>query len=344
VIGERRPAADGPGYGRPMYPTLLEVQTAAGVMPVHTYGLFIVLAFSAAFLAIHLRAPLVGIQADRLIPGYVAAAVGGLSGGRLLYAVAVEPARTFSNPMSLFSCSGFAVYGGILGGIVGVAIFTFAARLPPWKIADLAAPAVVLAMGVGRWACFFAGCCHGAVAPIGPDPTGLLPSSFTGGQVWVSSVAPFLTNEVHGGVTGREYLYHALYPTQLWDMALHVTLGALLLWRWYRSRFDGEAAALALMLEPPLRVFTELFRADHRGYVFTFPVSEEVAAWLPPGLSAAGAEAHADLAGVTTSQGIALLMMVAGLGMWFARHRKGRDQTPVAPQPAAGDLLDELTA
>lgn len=327
-----------------MLPTLIEVQTAAGVMPVHTYGLFIALAFSAAFLAIHLRAPLVGISADRLIPGYLAAAAGGLSGGRLLYALAVEPARTFANPMSLLSCSGFAVYGGILGGIVGVAIFTFAARLPPWKIADLAAPAVVLAMGVGRWGCFFAGCCHGAVAPIGAAPTGLLPSSFSGGQLWLSGVAPFLTQEVHGGVTSAAYLHLPLYPTQLWDMTLHVALGAALLWRWYRGRFDGEAAALALMLEPPLRVFTELFRADHRGYVFTFPVSKEVAAWLPPGLSAAGSEAHADLAGVTTSQGIAAGMMVAGLLIWFARHRKGRDAAPTALPPQAGDLLDELTA
>lgn len=329
-----------------MYPTLIEVQTAAGVMPVHTYGLFIVLAFSAAFLAIHLRAPLVGIQPDRLIPGYVSAAVGGLSGGRLLYAIAVEPARTFSNPMSLLSCSGFAVYGGILGGIVGVAIFTFAARLPPWKIADLAAPAVVLAMGVGRWACFFAGCCHGAVAPIGPDPTGLLPAAFHGGQLWVSGVAPFLTEQVSGGVTGHEYQNLPLYPTQLWDMALHVSVGALLLWRWQRRRFDGEAAALALMLEPPLRVFTELFRADHRGYVLTFPVSPEVARWLPPGLYAAGAEAHTDLAGVTTSQGIAVVMMIFGLGIWFARHRKGRDAAPVQPPSSIGgsDLLDELTA
>jgi phosphatidylglycerol:prolipoprotein diacylglycerol transferase len=328
-----------------MFPTIVEVQTAAGVMPVHTYGLFIVLAFSAAFLAIHLRAPQVGIVADRLIPGYVAAAVGGLSGGRLLYAFAVEPVKTFSNPLSLFSCSGFAVYGGIVGGILGVGLFTFFARLPPWKVADLAAPAVVLAMGIGRWACFFAGCCHGAIAPIGPDPTGLLPAWFTGGQLWVSGVAPYLTSEVHGGVTGYEYLNHALYPTQLWDMTGHVTLGLLLLARWYRRSFDGEAAALALLLEPPVRVFTELFRADHRGYVFTFPVSSETAAWLPPGLSAAGAESHTDLAGVTTSQGIAVAMMTVGLVIWLARRKAGRDDGAVAPAPSVGggDLLDELT-
>lgn len=328
-----------------MFPTIIEVQTSAGVMPVHTYGLFIVLAFSAAFLSIHLRAPQVGIVPDRLIAGYVAAAVGGLSGGRLLYALAVEPAKTFSNPLSLFSCSGFAVYGGILGGIVGVAMFVFAARLPPWKVGDLAAPAVVLAMGVGRWACFFAGCCHGAPAAIGPDPTNLLPASFKGGQLLLSGVAPYLTEVVHGGVTGHEYLGVPLYPTQLWDMALHMGMGGFLLWRWGRRRFDGEAAALALMLEPPLRVFTELFRADHRGYVFTFPVSPETAAWLPPGLYAAGAEAHADLAGVTTSQGIAVGMMLAGVVIWGLRRNAGREQAPAAVSDAAAgsDVLDELT-
>lgn len=326
-----------------MYPTIVEVQTAAGVMPVHTYGLFIVLAFSAAFLSIHLRAPLVGIVPDRLVLGYGAAAAGGLTGGRLLYALAVEPVKTFSDPASLMSCSGFAVYGGILGGILGVGAFVFANRLPPWKIADLAAPSVVLAMGVGRWACFFAGCCHGAVAPIGPHPTGLLPASFTGGQLFLSAQAPFLTNLVTGGVTGDEYRNLPLYPTQLWDMALHVGVGAFLLWRWGRRRFDGEAAALALILEPPLRVFTELFRADHRGYVWTFPVSPETAAWLPPGLSAAGAHAQENLAGVTTSQGIAALLMLSGVAIWTLRRDAGRDAAPVVSTAAGSDLLEELT-
>ena len=36
-----------------MWPTIVEVQTAVGPQPVNTYGLFMVLAFSGAFLLIH---------------------------------------------------------------------------------------------------------------------------------------------------------------------------------------------------------------------------------------------------------------------------------------------------
>ena len=65
-----------------MWPTLYQ---APGGMAVHTYGLFILLAFCSAFLLTHWRVHKVGYHPDRLIPLYVAAAVGGLLGGRILY-------------------------------------------------------------------------------------------------------------------------------------------------------------------------------------------------------------------------------------------------------------------
>lgn len=67
-----------------MWPTLIQVETALGPQPVNSYGLFIVLVFSAAFLLIHARACRAGVNPDRLIIGYVSAAVGGLIGGRVL--------------------------------------------------------------------------------------------------------------------------------------------------------------------------------------------------------------------------------------------------------------------
>lgn len=329
-----------------MWPTLVEVQTAAGPVGVHPYGLFMVLAFSSAFLLIHLLARRTGVNPDRLIPGYVAAAVGGMIGARLLYALAVDPVRTFSNPLSLFSGAGFAVYGGIIGGIVGVALFVRYAKLPVWRIADIAAPGVIIGMGVGRFGCFTAGCCHGAVAPRGDAATPLLAGVFPGGQLWVSSQLPFLTNEFHsnaGNVVRHDLLDLPLYPTQLWSALVLCSLAGLLVWAWKNRRFDGQIAALTLMLEPPTRIFIETFRADHRGYVVSWPVSEAVAAWLPPGLAQAGAElGDATLTGVTTSQGIGLAMIVAGAAMWMARRGTER----VVEQPVEtgdGDLLEELT-
>lgn len=321
-----------------MWPKLYDLDGPAGTFDVNTYGLLIVLAFSAAFLLVHIRALRVGINPDRLIGTYVAAAFGGLAGGRVGYALTVDTARTFSDPLSLFSCAGFMLYGGIAGGIIAVGLYAVAARIDVWKLADLAGPAILIGIAVGRLGCFFAGCCHGAVAPIGADPTALLPESFPG-QMWLSNVFPYLTLEFEQGV-GRLH-DQPLYPTQLWHSFGCFALVAVLWWLWGRRRFDGQIAALTLMLEPPLRMFTEAFRADERGYFISWSISPELAARLPPGLSQAGSHIDGTVAGVTTSQGIAVLMIVAGAVIYIARRRAGVS----AEQPVTagrGDLLDEL--
>lgn len=311
-----------------MWPTLYESTTELGTWGVHTYGLMILVAFCGAFLLVHHRARQVGIDPDRILPLYLAAGVGGLLGGRLLYVLAVEPGRLLAEPWSLFSLSGFAFYGGLLGGAVAVGAAAAALRIPPWKLADIAAPAVLLGLGLGRIGCFFSGCCHGAEAPAGGAP--LLPEGLLQGQIWLSSSFPFLTTEFHGGV-GR--LLHApLYPTQLWSAAAGIGLCALLSALWSHRRFDGQIAALTLILEPPFRILIEAFRADHRGYVVTWEVSERVASWFP-GLVQAGGSLDANVMGVTTSQAIGLGMILAGAVMYALRRNAG-----VAPETP----LDEL--
>lgn len=329
-----------------MWPTIVEIETASGPTGIRTYGLMLVLAFSAAFAIIHFRAQRAGVDPDRLVGGYVAAAVGGMLGARILYSLALDPLEVLTNPLSLFSLAGFAVYGGILGGIAGVAVFVFSARLPPWSVADLAAPGVVLGMGVGRLGCFFAGCCNGAVAPTPAAPTSLTGGLFPAGQVLVSSTAPFVTHEyyAHGGsVASLKDL--PLYPTQLWAVVGLLSLAGFLAWQWTRRRFDGQVAAYALVLEPPMRILFESFRADSRGYVASWPASPELVAWLPPGFSQAGADlaTHGTRVGVTTSQGIGLAMMAAGAAIWVVRRRTTTATAAAPTRPADSDLVEDLT-
>ncbi|MEQ1570998.1 MAG: prolipoprotein diacylglyceryl transferase family protein [Myxococcota bacterium] len=323
-----------------MWPTLTQIQTAMGPLPVNTYGIFMMLAFSGAFGLIHVRARLAGIHSDRLIPGYIAAAVGGMLGARLMYAIAVDWERTLAEPWSLFSCAGFAVYGGVIGGALGVLAFAKMSGLPMWRTADLAAPGVILGMGVGRMGCFFAGCCHGGVAPTPVNPVGLLPSWFTGGQLWLSKTAPFLTNEVHGGV-GRLHDI-PLYPTQLWTAVVLTSFALFLVWLWPRRRFDGQIIALMLIVEPPFRSLVETFRADERGYLVSWSVSDAVASWLP-GMAQAGTtvSGHGTV-GITTAQATAALFVAVGIAIFVNRRNAGVGDVKVAEQVDETDLLEEL--
>ncbi len=321
-----------------MWPKLWDLDGPAGNFDVNTYGLLIVLAFSAAFLLVHVRALRIGWNPDRLVGAYLSAAVGGMLGGRVGYAVTVDAARTFSDPSTLASCAGFMLYGGIIGGVIAVGLYAVVAKIDVWKLADLAGPAILIGVAVGRLGCFFAGCCHGAVAPLGSDPVGLLPETFPG-QMWLSDRFPYLALEFEQGV-GR-LLDVPLYPTQLWHSFGCFVLVAFLWWLWDRRKFDGEIAALTLMLEPPIRMFTEAFRADERGYIVSWPVSPELAARLPPGLGQAGDDLGGSVAGITTSQGIGLLMMGLGVAIYLARRHAGvTAETPT--RAGQGDLLDEL--
>jgi prolipoprotein diacylglyceryltransferase len=385
-----------------MFPTLYQTPSGVGI---HTYGLFIVLALSSAFLLVNARASRVGIHPDKLIVNYLAAGVGGMLGARLLYVVAVvglsspvvlwlllglgamsvglavrsgsqgwstnqlmmrmagvavalvavalvgdavlpgdRPSLlalggTFLDELFSTGQGGFAYYGGVIGGAVAVLFTCSLMGLDGWKAADLAAPAVVLGYGVGRIGCFFAGCCHGVIAPVGEAPLALLPDGLLGGQLWLSSRLPFLTSEFHTGVGG--ILHTPLYPTQIWQSASGFLLAGFLAWFWTRRRFDGQVAAVTLIIEPPFRAFSEAFRADQRGYAFTFPVSPTLEAWLP-GLTQAGA-AGEQVMGVTTSQGLGFAAMALGVVLLVVRRGAGRD-AEVDDRSRDEAILDQLMA
>lgn len=309
-------------------------------MSMNTYGLFIVLAFSAAFLYVHTHAIRIGINPDRLLPHYIAAAIGGLFGARLLYVIAVDTQLFLSNPLHalLPTGGGFAFYGGVIGGALAVSALVVPQDLNFWKIADIAGPSVVLGLGVGRIGCFFAGCCHGAAAPEVEGAVALLPHELLQGQIWLSDVFPFLTTEfAPGGVTRESLLNIPLYPTQLWSVAAGLSIAAVLAFLWRHRRFDGQIAALTLIAEPPFRMLIEAFRADHRGYAITFPVSERIVSWFP-GMTQAGSDLEGAVMGLTTSQFIGLGAIGLGVVIYAVRFRAGLEEE----EPMAEDLLEQM--
>jgi phosphatidylglycerol:prolipoprotein diacylglycerol transferase len=312
-----------------MYPTIYETPGGVGI---HPYGLMILLAFCAAFGLVYWRSIQIGFHPDKLIGVYIASAVGGMLGARLLYAIAVEPAKTLANPASIFAFSGFAMYGGLIGGALGVGAVSKALDLNTWKMADVAAPAVLLAMGIGRIGCFFAGCCHGAemhAARFVP----LLPEGLLHGQVYFASSFPFLACRFDDGVTAAELQHLPLYPTQLIEVLILPTLALVMSSLWHKRRFDGQIAAIALLCEPPTRILVEAFRADHRGYAFTFPVIEPLAR-LFPGMTQAGAPGSPEVMGLTTSQFLGLLLMGLGASILVLRRNAGvAPEIPVAVDP-----------
>ena len=306
-----------------MWPQLVEA--TQGGLAVNTYGLFILLAFVAAFLHVQGRAREMGIAPERLVPVYLAATFGGGVGARILYTVAVDGPGALFATSTLFSCAGFAYYGGVLGGGAGAIIMANVIGLPGWKVTDLLAPALVLGLGIGRLGCLFAGCCFGAVAPRSHEAHALLPDGFVKGQFWLDASSPWLTLEFFPGGVGSIF-HQSLYPTQIWSACagLGIAIGLTLMHK--HRKFDGQIFATMLLVEPVFRVIIEAFRADQRGTVVSWQVSERISSVFP-GMSSADGMVRAQdglvTVGLTTSQAIGLSMILVGIGIYVFRRHAG---------------------
>ena len=86
-----------------------------------------------------------------------AAAIGGLAGARLLF-VFEEWDKLVRSPWDfIFSGAGFTWYGGMLGGALAVTWVVRRKGIPWLEAADISAPALTIAYGIGRIGCHVAG-------------------------------------------------------------------------------------------------------------------------------------------------------------------------------------------
>ena len=69
--------------------------------------------------------------------------------------------RTMHGDAGRFWTGGLASTGGVVAGLGAVGVAARLARRPIAELLDALAPAAVLALGIGRIGCFFAGCCYG---------------------------------------------------------------------------------------------------------------------------------------------------------------------------------------
>lgn len=169
--------------------------------------------------------------------------IAGLMGGRLGYVII--NAKEFDRFLDIFKVweGGLVFYGSLISGS---AVFLLLVKL--WKLnffalADIVAPAIVLAHGIGRVGCFFAGCCYGAQTSL---PWGVI---FTNAD----SLAP---------------LSSALHPTQLYSAIGNIAIFVWLHLRLWKKKYDGEIILWYLVLYGIFRFSVEFFRADFRGPEF----------------------------------------------------------------------------
>lgn len=210
-----------------------------GPFSVYSFGAVIALGVLVSlFFMVH-RARHDGFpKPDHVYDGVFTVLLSGFLGGRLLYGLQnLESYRSEPLKILAFWEGGLVFYGGVLGSLLGLWIFSSVKRLPYWQVLDFLIPYVALTHAFGRIGCFLNGCCYGKVCPF---PWGVpLPG--------------------HA---------EALHPTQLYEALFLIGLFFVLSALYKRRRFDGEVFASYLMLYAAGRFAVEFFRGDNPIYYF----------------------------------------------------------------------------
>lgn len=132
-----------------------------GGFTVHGYGLMIAIGVFAAYFIAEYRAGRKGMDKDNVFSLLMWALISGYIGSKLLFIITIFP-EVIKDISALGDVlSGWVVYGGIIGGAIGIWLMCRVKKVDFWQYIDLTAPSMAVAQGFGRIGCLFAGCCYG---------------------------------------------------------------------------------------------------------------------------------------------------------------------------------------
>ncbi len=224
------------------------------------------------------RMGLIGIPRAALLDLALGALLGGAAGARLFCAV---PGWI----RGLGAQGGSGIYGGLLGGALGLALAARFKRLDALGILDAAASVAPAGFVLGKIGCFLAGCCYGR--PCGVPPGVRFPPG---------SLA-FETHRSAGLIPQGGSASLPVHPTQLYEAAFGLALlaGLWLLRGILRRR--GSTLLAFIILYSAWRFGIEFLRDDPGRHTFgsTILTDAQIAA-LAAGAAAAAAWTAARLA------------------------------------------------
>lgn len=167
---------------------------------------------------------------------FVVALCSSLVGGKITFAISLAISGEKSGVYGLLD--GFAYYGALIGGYIGLDVFSRSTNHDGLSISDVIVTYLPLGQTIGRVGCYCNGCCYG---------------------------------KVHEGVLSVPYLVQGelirVYPTwfieAIYCFIIHFYL------RNYTKQFDrGYRVSMYLVLYGTCRFFVEFLRGDYiRGYI-----------------------------------------------------------------------------
>ena len=230
--------------------------TLFGKLEVRWYGLIITLGIIAAAVYVIFRGKKSEhVISDDIIDIGLLTVILGVIGARAYYVLTtLDQYETFGEAIAIWN-GGLGIYGGIIGGCLGIVIMCYFKKISWRKLFDMAAPGVMIAQAMGRWGNFFNGEAYGY--EIG-ETTRFF---FFNWEFVLTSDKGTIFDVFRMGL--QEYGYTTFYhPTFLYESVWNI-LGFVVANLIYKhKRFHGQIALFYFTWYGFGRMFIEGFRTD----------------------------------------------------------------------------------
>ncbi|MBR3687152.1 MAG: prolipoprotein diacylglyceryl transferase [Clostridia bacterium] len=219
---------------------------------VYWYGIIITCGIIFAYLYAVYRGKYESVCFDDTIDIVIWTVILGVIGARLYYVLTSLDKYidgtflgTLKNMLNLRG-GGLAIYGGIIGGILGIVISTRFKKINTIKVFDMAAPGVMIGQLLGRWGNFFNGEAFGGIVSE-KNPLYFMRM----GIISRNSISDF-------GTTEMVYVHPTFLYESLWNLTGFIIINAL----YKKKKFNGQIACMYLSWYGFGRMFIEGLRTD----------------------------------------------------------------------------------
>ena len=222
-----------------------------GPLSIHYYGLIIAIGLMLAVFYCSKRASQFGLNEDTLLDGVLWVTPVAVICARIYYC-AFSWELYADNPISVLYIweGGIAIYGSVIGAILGVIVFCKVKKLRITAVLDLASLGFLIGQFIGRW------------------------GNFMNREAFGAETDSFLRMGLMKASTGVVTYYH---PTFLYESLWNFTGFLLLHFLSKKRRYDGQIALGYVAWYGLGRAFIEGLRTDSL-YIGSFRVSQLLAA------------------------------------------------------------------
>ena len=226
---------------------------------IYFYGVILALAIVAgAFISEFFGTKFFELKKETVIDLTPYLVLFGIVGARLYYCMLNSDFYLrFPTEILAVRHGGISIHGAILGGLIGLIVFSKRHKIPALKLADVSVIGLSIAQAIGRWGNFFNSEAFGT-------PTDL---------PWKLYIAPQYRPIPYQG-------YEYFHPAFLYESILDLIIFGLLLLavKFFQKRKDGNLVLVYLILYSVARIFVENFRIDSVLYIHGIPVAIIVSA------------------------------------------------------------------